>query len=74
MPMAVHGTYMKNWASILATGLNSGSRQHIHLAIGRPGDGTVISGARRFEDYKLLCVSPTLVLAPFVGSIGFLAF
>ena len=47
MPIAVHGTYMKNWGSILATGLNRGRREHIHLAIGEPGDGTVISGARR---------------------------
>jgi 2'-phosphotransferase len=51
VPIAVHGTFSRAWASILATGLNRGSRQHIHMAVDKPG-GThaVVSGARASAD------------------------
>lgn len=34
----VHGTFSKFWNEISQTGLNSMSRNHVHLAIGYPGD------------------------------------
>ena len=46
VPLAVHGTYMRVWDSIRATGLNRGTRQHIHMAIDVPGADHVVSGAR----------------------------
>jgi 2'-phosphotransferase len=49
-PVAVHGTVFKFWPSIAATGLRCGSRNHIHIAIGEPGAGHVISGARATSD------------------------
>ncbi|KAG8887557.1 hypothetical protein FRB98_009463 [Tulasnella sp. 332] len=46
IPMAVHGTTMKAWALIKDTGLSRMQRNHIHLAKGLSGDGSVISGMR----------------------------
>ncbi|XP_066505601.1 tRNA 2'-phosphotransferase 1 [Hoplias malabaricus] len=47
---AVHGSYMKHWASIRSRGLSRMSRTHIHLAPGLPGEGQVISGMRQSCD------------------------
>ncbi|KAF9785239.1 KptA family-domain-containing protein [Thelephora terrestris] len=43
VPMAVHGTNRKAWASIEKQGLSRMTRNHIHIAQGLAGD-TVISG------------------------------
>jgi len=45
--IVVHGTTLKNWELIKTSGLKAMSRQHIHFAIGYPGEGDVISGMRR---------------------------
>ncbi|KAJ9447508.1 hypothetical protein DIPPA_16677 [Diplonema papillatum] len=45
-PVAVHGTYKKALASIMANGLSRMSRQHIHFAPGLPRTDGVISGMR----------------------------
>ncbi|XP_072518980.1 tRNA 2'-phosphotransferase 1 isoform X1 [Salminus brasiliensis] len=44
---AVHGSYMKHWASIRSQGLSRMTRTHIHLAPGLPGESQVISGMRQ---------------------------
>lgn len=45
--LAVHGTYHSSWAAIWASGgLHRMARNHIHLALGLPGDAGVISGMR----------------------------
>ncbi|KAI4904172.1 hypothetical protein NFI96_013828 [Prochilodus magdalenae] len=44
---AVHGSYMKHWASIRSKGLSRMNRTHIHLAPGLPGESQVISGMRQ---------------------------
>ncbi|KAL7885646.1 hypothetical protein AOLI_G00059410 [Acnodon oligacanthus] len=44
---AVHGSYMRHWASIRSKGLSRMKRTHIHLAPGLPGDTQVISGMRQ---------------------------
>uniref|UniRef100_UPI0037E798B9 tRNA 2'-phosphotransferase 1 isoform X2 n=1 Tax=Semicossyphus pulcher TaxID=241346 RepID=UPI0037E798B9 len=44
---AVHGSYLRNWSSILQQGLSRMQRTHIHLAPGLPGEEGVISGMRR---------------------------
>lgn len=41
----IHGTYRDPLPLIMQTGLNRMNRNHMHLAIGLPGDG-VISGMR----------------------------
>ncbi|CAH2057885.1 unnamed protein product [Thlaspi arvense] len=46
-PVCVHGTYMKNLESILASGLKRMNRLHVHFSCGLPTDGEVISGMRR---------------------------
>ncbi|KAF8049085.1 hypothetical protein N665_2298s0006 [Sinapis alba] len=46
-PVCVHGTYMKNLESILASGLKRMNRLHVHFSCGLPTDGEVISGIRR---------------------------
>lgn len=45
-PVAVHGTYARFLPAIREEGLRCGARNHIHIAIGEPGDGRVVSGAR----------------------------
>ncbi|CAD8205378.1 unnamed protein product [Paramecium pentaurelia] len=45
-PIIVHGTYFQAWDLIKDTGLNRMARQHIHFAVGLPGDDAVISGMR----------------------------
>ncbi|KAF9649213.1 hypothetical protein BDM02DRAFT_3268915 [Thelephora ganbajun] len=59
VPMAVHGTNKKAWASIEKQGLSKMTRNHIHIAQGLTGD-TVISGKlftplqlqRRFANFN----------------------
>jgi len=46
----IHGTYKEPWNSIKKTGLNKMGRNHIHMSIGYPGDGQVISGMRKTCD------------------------
>ncbi|KAF9160630.1 tRNA 2'-phosphotransferase 1 [Actinomortierella ambigua] len=46
LPIAVHGTTMTAWKIIATEGLNRMGRNHIHMAIGLPGDEGVISGMR----------------------------
>lgn len=46
LPVCVHGTTPEAWNLIKNTGLSRMSRQHIHMAIGIPGDKQVISGMR----------------------------
>ncbi|XP_072350942.1 tRNA 2'-phosphotransferase 1 [Scyliorhinus torazame] len=43
---AVHGTYLRLWPSIKGVGLRRMSRTHIHLAVGLPEAGGVVSGMR----------------------------
>ncbi|CAD8188262.1 unnamed protein product [Paramecium octaurelia] len=45
-PVIVHGTYFQAWDLIKDTGLNKTARQHIHFAVGLPGNEAVISGMR----------------------------
>lgn len=44
--VVVHGTYKKAWDQIKKTGLSKMNRNHIHFAIGTPGESHVISGMR----------------------------
>ena len=45
-PTVVHGTYRAPWKVIERDGLCRMSRQHIHMAVGLPGENEVISGMR----------------------------
>uniref|UniRef100_UPI0037E785A4 tRNA 2'-phosphotransferase 1 isoform X3 n=1 Tax=Semicossyphus pulcher TaxID=241346 RepID=UPI0037E785A4 len=45
---AVHGSYLRNWSSILQQGLSRMQRTHIHLAPGLPGEEGVISDGIEF--------------------------
>lgn len=45
-PIVLHGTNNASWKSIKNRGLYRMARNHIHFAIGLPGAGEVISGAR----------------------------
>jgi len=45
-PVVVHGTYYEAWNLIKDTGLKTMARNHIHFAIGLPGEKEVISGMR----------------------------
>jgi RNA:NAD 2'-phosphotransferase (TPT1/KptA family) len=45
-PLIIHGTYKRCMPAIEKTGLSKMARTHVHFAIGRPGDGNVISGAK----------------------------
>lgn len=45
-PCVVHGTNLEAWNSIKLNGLSKMCRNHIHFAIGMPGDSGVISGMR----------------------------
>ncbi|KAF9956542.1 hypothetical protein BGZ65_002623, partial [Modicella reniformis] len=44
--IAVHGTMFSKWHLIKVTGLSKMNRNHIHMAIGLPGDEGVVSGMR----------------------------
>lgn len=46
-PVVVHGTNIRAWQSISATGLNRMGRQHVHFATGLPGESGVVSGMRK---------------------------
>ena len=46
LPVCVHGTTPEAWHLIKRNGLSRMARQHIHMAIGIPGDKQVISGMR----------------------------
>ena len=41
----IHGTYLQPLPQIMQTGLNKMARNHVHMAVGLPGNG-VISGMR----------------------------
>jgi 2'-phosphotransferase len=45
-PAIIHGTYFKSWDLIKNTGLKTMGRNHVHFAIGMPGEKQVISGMR----------------------------
>lgn len=45
-PVAVHGTFRKNWEIIKKDGLSRMNRLHIHFAPGVPGESGVVSGLR----------------------------
>ena len=44
--VVVHGTYTQAWKSIRKEGLSKMGRNHIHFAVGTPGESHVISGMR----------------------------
>ncbi|KAG0233674.1 hypothetical protein BGW42_007260 [Actinomortierella wolfii] len=46
IPIAVHGTNMAAWELIEKEGLKRMNRNHIHMAVGLPGENGVISGMR----------------------------
>ncbi|KAJ3293742.1 tRNA 2'-phosphotransferase 1 [Rhizoclosmatium sp. JEL0117] len=46
IPIVVHGTYNRFWDLIEQEGLKKMGRNHIHFAVGRPGESGVISGMR----------------------------
>jgi len=46
VPVCIHGTYRKCRAPIERDGLSAMKRNHIHFAVGLPGEGGVISGMR----------------------------
>lgn len=50
LPVCVHGTYLKCWDAISAEGLCRMARNHVHCAVGLPGEGGVISGMRGSVD------------------------
>jgi 2'-phosphotransferase len=52
--IVIHGTYRSSLALILKNGLSRMSRNHIHLAIGLPEDGNVISGLRLSAEIAIL--------------------
>ena len=47
IPVCVHGTYRAFLPLILENGLNRMKRNHIHMAVGIPGESEVISGMRK---------------------------
>ncbi|KAI9344310.1 phosphotransferase KptA/Tpt1 [Obelidium mucronatum] len=46
IPVVVHGTYHRFWSAIEREGLKTMNRNHIHFAVGKPGESGVISGMR----------------------------
>ncbi|CAE6457791.1 unnamed protein product [Rhizoctonia solani] len=67
VPCAVHGTNLKAWQSIREQGLSRMSRNHIHLANGRPGVSGVISGMRSSSQILIFID----VAAAMAGGISF---
>jgi len=53
IPICVHGTTKANWKLIEKLGLSKMNRQFIHLAIGSPGEQTVISGMRNNSPVRI---------------------
>ncbi|ESP03082.1 hypothetical protein LOTGIDRAFT_110702, partial [Lottia gigantea] len=49
-PTVVHGTNLTAWSSIKTQGLSRRNRNHIHFAIGEPGENGVISGMRQSSE------------------------
>ena len=47
VPICIHGTYKAALPIIMETGLNKMKRNHIHMAVGIPGEDEVISGMRK---------------------------
>ncbi|KAJ3115288.1 tRNA 2'-phosphotransferase 1 [Physocladia obscura] len=62
IPVVVHGTYWKFWESIKRTGLSKMKRNHIHFAVGTPGQLGVISGMRASSEI-LIYINVPLALA-----------
>jgi len=60
--LVIHGTYLRCWEAILATGLNRMTRNHIHFSAGEPGEG-VISGMRKSVDLKIYIDLPKAMAA-----------
>ncbi|XP_051901133.1 tRNA 2'-phosphotransferase 1 [Pristis pectinata] len=50
---AIHGTYLRHWPLIKAQGLRCMSRRHIHLSLGLPEDGSIVSGMRSSCDLAI---------------------
>ncbi|KAJ3017073.1 UNVERIFIED_CONTAM: tRNA 2'-phosphotransferase 1 [Siphonaria sp. JEL0065] len=46
LPIVVHGTYHRAWSTIERDGLKKMNRNHVHFAVGKPGESGVISGMR----------------------------
>ncbi|KAF9186236.1 hypothetical protein BGZ51_002184 [Haplosporangium sp. Z 767] len=46
VPLVVHGTMFSKWPLISEQGLSKMNRNHIHMAVGLPGEAGVISGMR----------------------------
>jgi len=61
LPAAVHGTTKKAWESISHQGLSKMARNHIHLALGRPGDPNVKSGMRNTSDILIFIDIPKAI-------------
>jgi 2'-phosphotransferase len=43
----IHGTRLQAWEHIKTKGLSTMNRNHVHFAIGLPGDSNVRSGVRK---------------------------
>ncbi|KHN40148.1 tRNA 2'-phosphotransferase 1, partial [Glycine soja] len=67
-PVCVHGTYRKNLASILGSGLKCMKRLHVHFSCGLPTDGEVISGMRQ-DANVLIFLDVRKALEGFVGVV-----
>ncbi|KAG0264831.1 hypothetical protein BG011_005954 [Mortierella polycephala] len=46
LPLVIHGTMFSKWSLIGEQGLSKMNRNHIHMAVGLPGEDGVISGMR----------------------------
>ncbi|XP_048259223.1 tRNA 2'-phosphotransferase 1-like [Haliotis rufescens] len=52
-PLIIHGTYLQAWRSIKSQGLRKMKRNHIHFAVGEPGEDGVVSGMRKSCDVMI---------------------
>ena len=52
-PIVVHGCPTAAWLLIQKTGLNKMGRQHVHMAVGLPESGNVISGMRNSSEVTI---------------------